>query len=227
MEIAVDDFNREAARIHAEYGIAISPERVFNTPENSGLEQYIEVAIGIVAGKRPVAVYGSDSRRWTGAQSPRQVLALHEAAGDNTIDYLTQMALNIEVIKAKQDDLDRSLKKRCLRPNINGKPCQMRPLYQAGVGHQDGFGCWRHATDKEKRDLEESRISIEFKTSCPGCKARAGETCSIPTEGHLTPAQAGLKMVDGEWPRVRVLGGADIHVPRIELIHPRVLEPAE
>jgi hypothetical protein len=49
----------------------------------------------------------------------------------------------------------------------------------------------------------------------------------IPTEDGLTPAQAGLTMVDGEWPRVRVLGGAEIHVPRIELIHPRVLEPAE
>ena len=47
------------------------------------------------------------------------------------------------------------------------------------------------------------------------------------TEDGLTPAQAGLTMVDGEWPRVRVLGGAEIHVPRIELIHPRVLEPAE
>ena len=227
VEIAVDGFNREAARIESEYGIAIAPERVFNTPEATGLTHYIEAAIGIVARKLPVAVYGSDGRRWTGARSPRQVFALHEAAGDNIADYLTQMALNVERIKAKKDDLDRSLKQKCLRPKTNGKPCQMRPLYQAGVGHQEGFGCWRHATDDEKLELEKSRIAIETKTGCPGCKAEPGEACLIPTEDGLTPAQAGLTMVDGEWPRVRVLGGAEIHVPRIELIHPRVLEPAE
>lgn len=228
VEIAVDGFNREAARIRTEYGIEIFPERVSNTPENTGLAHYIEAAIGIVARKLPVAVYGSDGRRWTGVQSPRQVFALYEAAGDNTADYLTQMALNVERIKAKKNDLDRSLKKKCLRPKKGtGEPCQMRPLYQAGVGHQDGFGCWRHATDDEKLELEKSRIAIEVKTSCPGCKAGAGEACLIPTEDGLTPAQAGLTMVDGEWPRVRVLGGVDIHVPRIELIHPRVLETAE
>ncbi|WP_288338301.1 hypothetical protein [uncultured Gordonia sp.] len=226
VEIAVAGFNREAARIHSEYGIAIAPERVVNTPESTDLARFIEVAIGIVARKLPVAVYGSDSRRWTGAQSPRQVIALHGAAGDNTADYLTQMALNVEQIKAKKADLDRSLKTRCLRPKADGTPCQMRPLYQAGVGHQDGFGCWRHATDDEKLELEKSRMAIETKTGCPGCKAGPGEACLIPTENGLTPAQAGLTMVDGEWPRVRVLGGADIHVPRIELIHPRVLEPA-
>ena len=225
VEIAVDGFNREAARIEAEYGIAIYPERVGNM--HTDLVRYIEVAIGIVARKLPVAVYGADSRRWTGPQSPRQVFALYEAAGDNTADYLTQMALNAERIKAKKDDLDRSLKQKCLRPKTNGKPCQMRPLYQAGVGHQEGFGCWRHATDEEKLELEKSRITIEVKTGCPGCKAGPGEACLIPTEDGLTPAQAGLTMVDGEWPRVRVLGGVEIHVPRIELIHPRVLEPAE
>ncbi|RDH13811.1 hypothetical protein [Tsukamurella pulmonis] len=227
VEIAVDKFNREATRIQAEYGIAVSSERVFNTSENTGLTHYIEAAIEIVARKLPVAVYGSDRRRWTGAQSPQQVFALHEAAGDNTADYLTQMTLNVERIKAKKDDLNRSLKKKCLRPKADGMPCQMRPLYQAGVGHQDGFGCWRHATDDEKLELEKSRITIEVKTSCPGCKAGPGEACMIPTDEGLTPAQAGLTLVDGEWPRVRVLGGVDIHVPRIELIYPRVLEPTE
>lgn len=200
VEIAVDGFNREAARIHTECGNAIALERVFNTPENTGLTHYIEAAIGIVARKLPVSMYGSDSRRWTGPQSPRQVIALHAAAGDNTTNYATQMALNVEHVKAKKDHLDRSLKKKCLRPKAGGTPCQMRPQYQAGVGHQDGFGCWRHATDEEKLELEKSRMSIEAKTGCPGCKAGPGEACLIPAEDGLTPAQAGLTMVDGDGP---------------------------
>ena len=100
LEIAVDGFNREAARIETEYGIAIYPERVGNM--HTDLARYIEVAIGIVARKLPVAVYGADSRRWTGPQTPRQVFALYEAAGDNTADYLTQMALNAERIKGQE-----------------------------------------------------------------------------------------------------------------------------
>lgn len=227
VEIAVGDFNREAARIQAEYGIAVWPERVVNTSENTGLAHYIEVAIGIVARKLPVAVYSSNSRRWTGPQSPHHIIALHGAAGDNTADYLTQMSINVERIKAKKDDLDRSLKRICGRPKKNGDPCQMRPLYQAHAGHEDGFGCWRHVTGEEWRKLEQARTDIEAATSCPGCKAEPGEACFIPTDDGLTPAEADLKMVDGEWPRVRVLGGVDIHVPRIELVHPRVLQPAD
>lgn len=47
-----------------------------------------------------------------------------------------------------------------------------------------------------------------------------GEACFIPTDGGLSPSEAGLTMVDGEWPRVRALGGVDIHVRRIQLVHP-------
>lgn len=221
VEIAVDAFNREADRIHDRYGIDVVPEMVFNTPEETGLDYFIEEAIAIVERKLPVAAtYVASDQRWTGAQSPQQVIGLHKTAGENTVNYLTQMSVNEQQAKSKQDSLERSLKTVCGRPKKNGDPCQTRPLYQAAVGHQDGFGCRHHVTAEEKKTLEQSRVAIEAETACPGCRAVPGEACFIPADGGLSPSEAGLAMVDGEWPRVRVLGGVVIHVPRIELVHP-------
>ena len=128
--------------------------------------------------------------------------------------------MSVQQAKSKKDALDRSLKTVCGRPKKNGDPRQTRPLYQAAVSHRDGFGCRHHATAEEKKALEQSRLAIEAETACPGCREMPGEACFIPTDGGLSPSEAGLTMVDGEWPRVRALGGVDIHVPRIQLVHP-------
>lgn len=226
MHTAVNRFRAAAELLEVEYGIRISNPYAYGSDDVSAMCEVVAQAVSIVADGLKVAEFGPDGRRWTGPQAPGNIVTLHQLASDDDLDYWSRRNANERYIAEQQNMLERELSTLCGRPRKgDGQPCRSLAMYRPGSGRNDGFGCHLHLTTDEKRELEEAADTIERSVSCPGCSASAGEPCQIPEDGGLTPSQAGLKLVDGEWARVRSVGGRRIHLPRIESAFPSAAAP--
>lgn len=221
MHTAVNRFRAAAELLEVNYGIRISNPYAYGSDDVSTMCEVVAQAVSIVDDGLPVAEFGADGRRWTGPQAPGNIVILNQLASDDGLDYWSQRDANERHSARQQNKLERELSTLCGRPRKgDGQPCRSKAMYRPGSGRDDGFGCHLHLTTDEKRQLEEAADTIERSVSCPGCAANAGESCRIPEDGGLTPSQAGLKLVDGEWARVRSVGGRRIHLPRIESAFP-------
>lgn len=74
----------------------------------------------------------------------------------------------------------------------------------------DGLPCSRHATEAEAAEIAEVYDAAVEQRACPGCDAAAGERCWTGPD-----AAAHLRLVDGEWVKVRSFRGRKVRDLRL------------
>ena len=177
----------------------------------------------IVRSNTPVAAAAPHSwervdeswRRWRGPLHAGAILDMADLAQPSDAGYLTQLQANADYFaeKERRQKEDRSTK--CGRPTSTGSACSNQATYvPGGKGFQSGAACHRHHTEDEKqRIIELFRLSIAT-VDCPGCTAKAGAECRLGDD-----AAPDLILVNGEWPRVRHIGGVQAHDVRLDALH--------
>jgi hypothetical protein len=171
-----------------------------------------------VAGAAPHSEMRADEshRRWRGPLEPAELLYMAHIAAPDAPGYRTQLRENTAYFEARDRRRREDREVACGRPNKDGSPCGSRPLYAPGLGWHGGLGCWRHVTTAEKASVERAYVQAVADNDCPGCIATAGRPCHVGED-----AARYLRLVDGEWARVRSYGDHKVHDARLDLVELR------
>jgi hypothetical protein len=156
---------------------------------------------------------GESHRRWRGPLEPEELLYMAQIAVPDAPGYRTQLRKNIAFFEARDRRLREDQEAACGRPTKGGSACGSLPIYAPGLGRHGGLGCWRHVSAAEKAAVERAYVQAITDHDCPGCIATAGRACHTGED-----AAPYLRLVDGEWARVRSYRDHKVHDARLDLV---------
>jgi hypothetical protein len=153
-------------------------------------------------------------RRWRGPLEPQELLHMAQIATPDAPGYRAQLRENTAYFEARANQGSRNQEIVCGRPNKDGSPCGVRPLYAPGAGWKGGLGCWRHVTGAEKAALDRAYAQAIAEHDCPGCVGKAGKSCHTGEDA----ARYMRLLANGEWAKVRSYGDYKVHDARLDLV---------